>query len=75
MNYLSKNLCIALSAGRSEEYELGQYSEGPSALSAFRVRKIYIHTYIHTYINSLFDNAGYRIRKTEVLMWTCLSII
>ena len=31
--------------------------------------------YIHTYIHSLFDNAGYRIRKTEVLMWTCLSTI
>ena len=30
-------------------------------------------TYIHTYIHSLFGNAGYRIRKTEVLMWTCLS--
>ena len=26
-----------------------------------------------TYIHSLFGNAGYRIRKTEVLMWTCLS--
>ena len=29
-------------------------------------------TYIHTYIHSLFGNAGYRIRKTEFLMWTCL---
>ena len=34
-----------------------------------------IHTYIHTYIHSLFDNAGYRIGKTEVVMWTCLSTI
>ena len=32
----------------------------------------YIHTYI-VYIHSLFGNAGYKIRKTEVLMWTCLS--
>ena len=32
-----------------------------------------VQTYIHTYIHSLFGNAGYRICKTEVLMWTCLS--
>ena len=33
------------------------------------------YTYIHTYIHSLFDNAGYRIHKTEVLMWTCLDLL
>ena len=30
----------------------------------------YINTYIHT---SLFNNAGWGIGKTEVLMWTCLG--
>ena len=32
-----------------------------------------IGTKLYTYIHGLFDNAGYRIRKAEVLMWTCLS--
>ena len=37
--------------------------------------KDYQNRGLHTYIHSLFDNAGYKVRKTKVLVWTCLPVL